>query len=111
MVFAWREDHLSAQQQSQRIPGIWTNETPILYAARLGHANGKDLVYMESSSGYSSEDYQHSTDCTEELIATYGVQCARSWVTLMKTNLSPGHKYPGGEQALGHNTNQPGAEA
>ncbi|ORY95636.1 hypothetical protein BCR43DRAFT_493332 [Syncephalastrum racemosum] len=41
---------------------------------------------------------------------TYGAQCARSRVTLMKTNLSPSHEYPGGEHALGHNTSQSGAK-
>ncbi|ORY95781.1 hypothetical protein BCR43DRAFT_515867 [Syncephalastrum racemosum] len=59
---------------------------------------------LESSSGYSNEDYQHIMDNTEKLIATYGVQCARSRVTLMKTNASPSHEYPGGGHALGHNT-------
>ncbi|ORY95724.1 hypothetical protein BCR43DRAFT_493494 [Syncephalastrum racemosum] len=42
--------------------------------------------------------------------ATYGVQCARSRVTLMKTNFCSSHKYPGGKHALDHNTSQSGAK-
>ncbi|ORY95775.1 hypothetical protein BCR43DRAFT_312515 [Syncephalastrum racemosum] len=53
---------------------------------------------------------QNAKATTAYRSATYGVQCARSRVTLLKTNLSPSHKYPGGEHALGHNTSRSGAK-
>ncbi|SAM03044.1 hypothetical protein [Absidia glauca] len=68
VVFAWCEDRALAQQQCQRTPGIWTNETSALYADGVGRINGKEIILMESSSGYSNEGYQHSMDDTEKLI-------------------------------------------
>lgn len=113
------EDYARAHGSSQIIPGVWTNTTLKYFSDGIGRVDGNEKLFMESSSSFCKENIQHTLgdsfklislmtstlntsirsylDCkmsTASGLATYGIQCIKDRVTLMKTTInSDGAKY------------------
>ncbi|KAI7848571.1 hypothetical protein BDC45DRAFT_540859 [Circinella umbellata] len=104
IVFSWCESLI--------VPGFWKNTTKKLFADGLGQNNDCDIIVMESSSGYSKENINHSMEDTWKLIlmmtdslcnelmkyqgakftdaqelATFGIQCICDQITLIKATM------------------------
>ncbi|KAG2227189.1 hypothetical protein INT45_008433 [Circinella minor] len=112
IVFSWCESLVKTHCNSQIVPGIWKNTTKKLFADGLGRNNDCDIIVMESSSGYSKENIDHSMEDTWKLIlmmtdslrnelmkyqgakftdaqelATFGIQCICDRITLIKATM------------------------
>jgi hypothetical protein len=100
-------------QENQRDPGAWLNSKNSIFSDGIGRTNNQqEKIFMESSSGFQEEDFEHSIgdaykvvesmcsslntilrrkqDCKFSSVlnlAVYGIQCIKSKLTLMKTTL------------------------
>lgn len=54
--------------KSQIIPGVWNNTTEKLFADGVGRQDGFEIVIMESSGPFLTENIEHSVDDTWKLI-------------------------------------------
>ncbi|KAI9355768.1 hypothetical protein BD770DRAFT_411541 [Pilaira anomala] len=52
----------------QVIPGVWNNTTEKLFSDGLGRKDGFEVIIMESSGPYSTENIDHSVEDTSKLI-------------------------------------------
>ncbi|KAI8085779.1 uncharacterized protein B0P05DRAFT_466409 [Gilbertella persicaria] len=115
VVFSWCEDHAKSNQENQRDPGIWLNSKNNFFSDGIGRTDiQQEKIFMESSSSFQVEDFEHSIGDTYKLVesmssslstmlrrkqdckhssvlnlAVYGIQCIKSKLTLMKTTLDP----------------------
>ncbi|CAO3699389.1 unnamed protein product [Rhizopus stolonifer] len=113
VVFSWCEDHARSNQENQRDPGIWLNSKNNIFSDGIGRTNiQQETIFMESSSSFQMEDFEHSIGDTYKIVesmssslntmlrrkqdcklssvlnlAVYGIQCIKSKLTLMKTTL------------------------
>lgn len=109
------EDFAQSNQENQRDPGIWLNSKNNIFSDGIGRTNiQQEKIFMESSSSFQLEDFEHSIGDTYKLVesmssslhtmlrrkqdckfssvlnlAVYGIQCIKSKLTLMKTTLDP----------------------
>ncbi|KAI8330033.1 hypothetical protein BD560DRAFT_303337, partial [Blakeslea trispora] len=115
VVFSWCEDYAQSNQENQRDPGIWLNTKNNIFSDGIGRMNmHEERIFMESSSNFQTEDFEHSIGDTYKIvesmpsslntmlrqkqdcklssvlnIAVYGIQCIKSKLTLMKITLDP----------------------
>jgi hypothetical protein len=103
---------LHSYNKSQEIRGIWTNEKEHHFADGVGRRDQSERIVMESSSGFAKENIEHTIEDSLKLVtttisalqsdvshnmdasfstmkeyATYGVQCIKSRITLLKCSI------------------------
>lgn len=54
------EGHAQGHHHSQCIPGVWHNDITNVYVDGIGRVDKKEIVMMESSSGFIEEDFYHN---------------------------------------------------
>ncbi|EIE82629.1 hypothetical protein G6F55_000995 [Rhizopus delemar] len=68
VIFSWCESLVLSHGKSQIIPGVWNNTTEKLFADGVGRQDGFEIVIMESSGPFLTENIEHSVDDTWKLI-------------------------------------------
>ncbi|KAG2191729.1 hypothetical protein INT47_004168 [Mucor saturninus] len=112
LIFSWCESMMMSHKKSQVIPGVWNNTTEKLFSDGVGRKDGFEVIIMESSGPYSTENIDHSVEDTSKLItlttdslrneilqyqdasietakllSAFGIQCICDKITLIKTSL------------------------
>ncbi|KAG2191728.1 hypothetical protein INT47_004167 [Mucor saturninus] len=103
---------MMSHKKSQVIPGVWNNTTEKLFSDGVGRKDGFEVIIMESSGPYSTENIDHSVEDISKLVtlttdslrneilqyqdasietakrlSAFGIQCICDKITLIKTSL------------------------